>query len=125
MPRPLRDRLVSAVLSGEKVSTTGLSAEGKAEGKGMPSRGERYALIDSAGRATAELEVTDVRVTPLVEVGPRHALDEDEGHRSVAERRTAHERFRPRPPQMPEALDDPGVIVGDTTVVVAERFRAR
>ncbi|TXS43848.1 RNA-binding protein, partial [Streptomyces sp. t39] len=45
-PGPLRDRLVAAVLSGEKVSTTGLLAEYEAEAEELPPVGERSALID-------------------------------------------------------------------------------
>ncbi|SDM53044.1 ASCH domain-containing protein [Streptomyces wuyuanensis] len=112
---------MAAVLSGEKVSTTGLFAEYEAEREDLPGPGERHALIDSVGRATAEPEVTEVRVLPLGEVDSEHALDEGEGHRSVAEWRVAHERFR-HGPQMREALGDPGFTVRRAPVV-AERFR--
>ncbi|MBH0242395.1 RNA-binding protein, partial [Streptomyces cavourensis] len=48
-PGPLRDRLVAAVLSGEKVSTSGLLAEYELEQEELPPVGERSALIDSEG----------------------------------------------------------------------------
>ncbi len=121
-PGPLRDRLVAAVLSGEKVSTTGLLAEYEAEKEELPPVGERSALIDSAGREVAVVELTEVRVLPLGEVDLRHALDEGEGHTSVAEWREAHERFW-HDEEMREALGDPGFTVKDDTLVVAERFR--
>lgn len=121
-PGPLRDRLVAAVLSGEKVSTTGLLAEYEAEAEELPPVGERSALIDSAGREVAVLEVTEVRVLPLGEVDLRHALDEGEGYASVAEWRAGHERFW-HSEEMRDALGDPEFTVDDTTVVVAERFR--
>jgi uncharacterized protein YhfF len=121
-PGPLRDRLVAAVLSGEKVSTTGLLAEYEAEREELPPVGERSALIDSAGREVAVIELTDVRVLPLGEVDLRHALDEGEGHTSVAQWRAAHERFW-HSEEMREALGDEDFTVDDTTLVVAERFR--
>lgn len=120
-PGPLRDLQVSAVLSGEKVSTTGLLAEDEAEGEDLPSPGERDALIESAGRTTAEPEVTEVRVLPLGEVDLRHALDEGEGHRSVAERaRPTHVSGRGADAR---GAGCPRLHRRRTTVVVAERFR--
>ncbi|MER7110375.1 ASCH domain-containing protein [Streptomyces sp. NPDC000229] len=121
-PGPLRDRLVAAVLSGEKVSTTGLLAEYEAENEELPEIGERSALIDSDGREVAVVEVTEVRVLPLGEVDLQHALDEGEGYTSVAEWRAGHEEFW-HGAEMREALGDPDFTVDDTTMLVAERFR--
>ncbi|GAA2519162.1 ASCH domain-containing protein [Streptomyces gobitricini] len=121
-PGPSRDRLVAAVLSGEKTSTTGLLAEYEAEDEELPPVGERSALIDSDGREVAVLELTEVRVLPLGEVDLRHALDEGEGYSSVAGWRAGHERFW-HSAEMREALGDPDFTVDDTTLVVAERFR--
>ncbi|WP_406001787.1 ASCH domain-containing protein [Streptomyces sp. NBC_00829] len=121
-PGPLRDRLVAAVLSGEKVSTTGLLAEYEAEKEELPPVGERSALIDSDGHEVAVVELTEVRVLPLGEVDLRHALDEGEGYVSVSEWRAAHERFW-HSEEMREALGDPGFTVDDSTPVVAERFK--
>ncbi|MFE6665463.1 ASCH domain-containing protein [Streptomyces sp. NPDC057697] len=121
-PGPLRDRLVGAVLAGTKVSTTGLLAEYEAEREELPPVGERSALIDSDGRETAVLELTEVRVLRLGDVDLQHAIDEGEGHTSVAEWRAAHERFW-HGEEMREALGDPGFTVDDDTMVVAERFR--
>ncbi|MFD3975225.1 ASCH domain-containing protein [Streptomyces cyaneofuscatus] len=121
-PGPLRDRLVAAVLSGEKVSTSGLLAEYELEGEELPPVGERSALIDSEGREVAVLEMTEVRVLPLGEVGLQHALDEGEGYRSVAEWRAGHEAFW-HGEEMREAMGDPSFTVDDGTMIVAERFR--
>ncbi|MFI1225351.1 MULTISPECIES: ASCH domain-containing protein [unclassified Streptomyces] len=121
-PGPLRDRLVAAVLSGEKVSTTGLLAEYQLEQEELPPVGERSALIDSDGREVAVLEVTDVRVLPLGAVDLRHALDEGEGYASVAEWRAGHEAFW-HGAEMREAMGDPAFTVNDGTLIVAERFR--
>ncbi|MFD9427851.1 MULTISPECIES: ASCH domain-containing protein [unclassified Streptomyces] len=121
-PGPLRDTLVAAVLSGEKVSTSGLLAEYEAEKEELPPVGERSALIDSQGREVAVVEVTGVRVLSLGEVGLQHALDEGEGYASVAEWRLEHERFW-HSAEMREALGDPEFTVDDDTMIVAERFR--
>ncbi|MFF9509080.1 ASCH domain-containing protein [Streptomyces sp. NPDC014724] len=121
-PGPLRDRLVAAVLAGEKVSTTGLLAEYEAEKEELPPVGERSALIDSDGRETAVLEVTEVRVLRLGDIDLQHAIDEGEGDTSVAEWRAGHEKFW-HSQEMREALGDPEFTVDDDTMVVAERFR--
>lgn len=121
-PGPLRDQLVNAVLSGEKVSTTGLLAEYRAEKEELPPVGERSALIDSDGREIAVVEVVEVRVLRLGDVDLQHALDEGEGYSSVAGWRAAHERFW-HSEEMRAALRDPSFAVDDETMVVAERFR--
>lgn len=121
-PGPLRDRLVAAVLSGAKTSTTGLLPEYEAEGEPLPEAGQRAVLVDSAERPVAVVEVTGVRVVRLADVDLRHALDEGEGYGSVAEWRAAHERFWHSAP-VRDALGDPAYTVDDDTQVVAERFQ--
>ncbi|WP_328539627.1 ASCH domain-containing protein [Streptomyces sp. NBC_00344] len=121
-PGPLRDQLVNAVLSGEKVSTTGLLAEYEAEREELPPVGERSALIDSNGREIAVLEVVEVRVLRLGDVDLQHALDEGEGYATVAEWRAGHERFW-HSEEMRVALGNTEFTVDDETKVVAERFR--
>ncbi|MGW8599678.1 ASCH domain-containing protein [Streptomyces sp. NPDC055893] len=121
-PGPLRDRLVAAVLSGEKTATTGLLVEYEVENEELPEAGERSALIDSDGREVAVVEITEVEVLPLGRADLRLALDEGEGFLSVADWRAAHERFW-HSAEMREGLGDPGFVVDDTTMVVVERFR--
>lgn len=121
-PGPLRDRLVAAVLSGEKVSTSGLLAEYEVEKEDLPPVGERSALIDSRGREVAAVELTEVRVVTLGSVGLQHALDEGEGYTSAAEWRAGHEAFW-HSEEMREALGDPAFTVDDDTKIVVERFR--
>ncbi|MFF4694133.1 ASCH domain-containing protein [Streptomyces chattanoogensis] len=121
-PGPLRDKLVAAVLSGAKTATTGLLAGYEAENEPLPKPGERSALLDSQERRVAVLEITDVQVLPLGEVGLRHAVDEGEGYRSVAQWRAAHERFW-HGAELREFLGDPEFTVCDETSVVTERFR--
>ncbi|MFF2045387.1 ASCH domain-containing protein [Kitasatospora sp. NPDC058170] len=121
-PGPLRDRLVAAILSGAKTSTTGLLAEYRHEGVPLPRVGTRAAVVDSAGRPVAVTEVTAVRVVPLADVDLAHAVDEGEGYTAVADWRAGHEQFW-HSPELRAALGDPGFTVDDSTPVILERFR--
>ncbi|MFF9067607.1 ASCH domain-containing protein [Streptomyces sp. NPDC014891] len=121
-PGPLRDRLVAAVLSGEKTATTGLLVEYEVENEELPEAGERSALIDSDGREVAVVEITEVEVLPLGEAALRLALGEGEGYRSVAEWRAGHESFW-HGEEMREALGDPEFVVDEETVLVVEWFK--
>ncbi|MGP3684985.1 ASCH domain-containing protein [Streptomyces sp. IBSNAI002] len=121
-PGPLRDRLVAAVLSGEKTAPTGLLAGYEAEGEAPPVAGQRTALLDSAGCPVAVLEVTDVRVVRVGEVDLEHAVAEGEGYTTVAEWRSSHERLW-HAPELRELLGDPEFTADDDTPVVTERFR--
>lgn len=121
-PGPLRDLLVAAILDGSKTSTTGLMADYEHEGEQLPDVGSQAVVVDSDDRPVAVIEVTDVRVVPLAQVDLAHALDEGEGHRSVAEWRAGHERFW-HSAEMRAAMDDPEFTVDDETLTVLERFR--
>ncbi|GAA5768142.1 hypothetical protein Aros01_04650 [Streptosporangium roseum] len=121
-PGPLRDALVAAILDGRKTATTGLTAEYEHEGEPLPEIGERSVVVDSADRPVAVIEVTSVRVVSLGEVDTAHAVDEGEGHTTVAQWRAAHEQFW-HGQEMRSALGDATFTVDDTTPVVLERFR--
>ncbi|MER5933146.1 ASCH domain-containing protein [Streptomyces sp. NPDC002054] len=121
-PGPLRDRLVDAVLTGLKTTTTGLLAGYEAEREPLPVVGERHVLVDSAERPVAVLEITEVRVVRLAEVDLTHARDEGEGYASVAEWRASHEEFW-QGAESRAVLGDPSYTVDDDTWVVTERFR--
>jgi uncharacterized protein YhfF len=120
-PGPLRDKLVAAILCGEKTSTTGLLAEYELGGEELPAVGERELVIDSAGAGVAVIETTEVRVLPLSEVDLPHAVDEGEGFTSVAGWRAGHTDFW-QGAELRAALKDPEFTVDDTTMVVATRF---
>lgn len=121
-PGPLRDRLVESILRGEKTSTTSLEVEYEVAGEPLPQIGERSVLVDSQDEPAAILEVTDMRIVPMGEVDLAHARDEGEGHQTLAEWRTAHERFF-QGQQMRTVLNNPDFAVDDETPVVLERFR--
>jgi uncharacterized protein YhfF len=121
-PGPLRDQLVAAILSGAKTSTTGLVIGYEHDNAPLPSVGQLSAVVDSADRRIAAIEVTEVRVLRLADVDLPHVLDEGEGDESVAQWRAGHERFW-HGAEIRAELGDPDYTVNDDTLIVAERFR--
>ena len=67
-PGELRDRLVAAILSGEKTATTGLLIEWELDGEPVPRPRERMAVVDSSEVPVAVIELEDVRVVRLADV---------------------------------------------------------
>jgi uncharacterized protein YhfF len=121
-PGPLRDRLVAAILSGAKTATSGLVLEYERENEPLPEAGLRSAVVDSGGQRVAAIEITEVRVVRLADVDLRHALDEGEGFKSVAEWRAEHEGFW-HSAEVRGELGDPDFTVDDDTQVLVQRFR--
>ena len=121
-PGPRRDRLVAAILAGEKTATTSLVVGYEVEGEPLPRIGDRAAVVDSADAVVAVVETTSVRVVRLADVDLRHAIDEGEGHRTVQAWRADHEAFW-HSDECRRALGDPAFTVDDDTPVVLERFR--
>jgi uncharacterized protein YhfF len=121
-PGPLRDRLVAAILSGAKTSTSSLVLEYERENEPLPKVGQLSAVVDSAGRRVAAIETTDVRVVRLADVDWQHVVDEGEGDESAAQWRAGHEEFWHSAEARAE-LGDPSFTVDDDTLVLAERFR--
>lgn len=121
-PGPLRDRLVAAILSGEKVTTTGLLEEHRREGAVPGAVGQRELVVDSAQRGVAVIELVEVDVRRMGDVDLGFAIDEGEGFTSVAEWRDAHVAFFTSA-EMTAALGDPPVVIDDDTLVVCSRFR--
>lgn len=120
-PGPLRDALVASALSGTKTTTTGLLAEYRSAGESLPAPGLRQSVVNSAGDVVGVVETTAVEVVRLADVPLQHALDEGEGHSSLALWRRVHEQFWCTA-QFREILDDPGFVPDDDTEVVLERF---
>lgn len=93
-PGPLRDKLVSTILSGVKRTTTSLLAEHELEGEDPAAAvGAREVVVDSSGRPVAVTRTTEARVVKLADVTLEHAVAEGEGHASVAAWRADHEGF--------------------------------
>jgi uncharacterized protein YhfF len=121
-PGPLRNKLVTAILAGEKIATAGLLAEYKREFAPLPKVGDRVVVVDSEERPVAVIETTEVRIIRADEVDLQFALDEGEGFTSVADWRAAHEGFW-HSSGMRAVLGEPEFSVTDETLIVAERFR--
>ncbi|GAB2458353.1 uncharacterized protein YhfF [Conyzicola lurida] len=121
-PGPLRDKLVAAILDGSKTSTTSTLVEYSVEDEPLPAVGTRQTVIDSDDKPVAVIETTAVEVVRLADVDLRHAVDEGEGYTTVAEWRTAHDRYWHSEP-MRAYLGDDAFTVDDDTAVVLERFR--
>ena len=121
-PGPLRDRLVAAICSGEKITTSGLLEEHRREGTAPGAVGQRELVVDSAGRGVAVIELVAVDVRRMGDVQLDFAIDEGEGFTSVAEWRQAHVAFFTSP-EMTAALGDPPVAIDDDTLLVCTRFR--
>ena len=123
-PGPLRDKLVAAILRGEKTSTTGLMVDYERDNEELPRAGERSAVVDSDGKPVAVIETTEVRVVPMREIDVEFARDEGEGFETVAHWREAHERFwNGYIDEIRRDLGDPSWSLTDDTLVVAARFR--
>lgn len=121
-PGPLRDKLVAAILSGAKTSTSALVLGYERANEPLPEVGQRSAVVDSEDRRVAVIELTEVRVVRLADVDLQHALDEGEGDESVAQWRAGHETFW-HSAEVRAELGDPGFIVDDDTLVLTQRFR--
>jgi uncharacterized protein YhfF len=113
---------VAAILAGTKTTTTGLLADYELDAEPLPRPGDRQVVIDSAGNPVTLIEITDVRVVRVGDIGLAHALGEGEGYASVAEWRSGHERFW-HSREYRGYRGDPGFTVQDDTLAVAQQFR--
>jgi uncharacterized protein YhfF len=121
-PGPLRDRLVAAILRGEKTSTTGLYEELARTGETLTEVGARALVVDSAGRGVAVIETTAVELRRFGDVDLAFAVDEGEGFETIEAWREAHVRFF-ESAELAAVLGDPPVRIDDDTIVVCERFQ--
>ncbi|MDM4719697.1 ASCH domain-containing protein [Micromonospora sp. WMMA1363] len=121
-PGPLRDQLVAAVLDGTKTSTTGLLQDYEIDGEPLPEVGTRFAVIDSADRTVAVIELVEVRVARIGDIDLDHAWDEGEEYASVAAWRAGHEDYW-HGDDYRGWLGDPTFTIDDDTPAVLERFR--
>jgi uncharacterized protein YhfF len=121
-PGPLRERLVEAVLAGEKTATSSLLRDWELSKEPLPSVGEQQMVVDSHGRPTAIIEIVGVDVIRLGDADERLAFDEGEGFGSVDEWRKAHESFWTEQ-NMPSVQGHGVAALDEDTSVVVERFR--
>jgi uncharacterized protein YhfF len=121
-PGPLRDRLVEAVLAGEKTATSSLLADWEHSQESLPSVGEQQIVVDSDARPVAIIEIVGVEVIALGDADDQLALDEGEGFGCVNEWRAAHERFWTEE-VVPSLKHPETATLDDNAAVVVERFR--
>jgi uncharacterized protein YhfF len=122
-PGPLRDRLLGAILVGEKTATASLRIEYvPSTAEPLPHPGRRAVVVDSDGRPVAVIETTVVDVVRFGDVGSEFARAEGEGFTSVDDWRRGHTRFW-ESDELRAAIGRPDFNVTDDTLVVAERFR--
>lgn len=122
-PGPLRDRLVEAILSGAKRTTTSLLAEHELEGE-EPTPGGLAVVVASDGAPVCVTRTVAAQVVRLGEVTLEHAVAEGEGHRTVEEWREGHERFWRGEDERDwfRSLGAEPPVIDDDTPVVCWRF---
>ncbi|MFP7834623.1 ASCH domain-containing protein [Marisediminicola sp. LYQ134] len=119
-PGPLRDRLLAAIESGAKTTTSSLLVEYEVGDEPVPVPGHRGVAVDSAGEKTLVIETTAVDIVPLRSVSLHHALAEGEGYETVADWRAGHMTFWSSDEMRLEL--GPSHEVTDDSLVVIERF---
>ena len=119
-PGPLRDVLVSAILSGAKTSTSSLLIEYPSGHDLQDQVGTLEAVIDSHENVVCVIRTTEMRVCRLADIDDAHATAEGEGYTDAATWRIEHERFW----NSPEFRESVGRAfeIGDETLVVCQRF---
>ena len=119
----LGDRLLAAVLRGEKTATSSLAVE-YLSGEPLPRVGERLTLIDHGGRSQGVVETTRVTIVPLHLVGDDVAWDEGEGFDDAAQWRQAHVAFWAEVAELVRAdAGDPDWQLREAEPVVVHWFR--
>ena len=119
----LGDRLLAAVLRGEKTATSSLAVEYLC-GDPLPRVGQRLRLVDHDGRAHGVVETTRVTITPLHLVGDDVARAEGEGFVDAAHWRRDHVAFWDRVADFIRAdAGDPEWRLRDAEPVVVHHFR--
>jgi uncharacterized protein YhfF len=119
----LGDRLLAAVLRGDKTATSSLAVE-YLSGDPLPRVGERLTLVDHLGRAHGMVETTRVTIIPLHLVGDDVARDEGECFTDAADWRRAHVSFWAEVADLVRAdAGDPAWQLREAEPVVVQWFR--
>lgn len=123
-PGPMRDRLVAAVLRGDKTATSSLEVFYRIDRMALPRPGDRSTLVGSAGERLGTIELLDARILRLGDVGDDVAIAEGEGFRDAGEWRSAHEHYwEGFVEPVRTFLREPSWQLGEDTPVVVEWFR--
>ena len=119
----LGDRLLAAVLRGEKSATSSLAVE-YLTGDSLPQVGEVLPLVDHGGAILGVVETTRVTIVPLHLIGDDVARDEGEGFADAAEWRRDHVAYWTAITDIVRAgAGDPGWQLRDSEPVVVQWFR--
>lgn len=89
----LANELIELVLHGPKRATAGSVADYESDGEPMPQVGDLEIVTDGQMQPRAVLEITEVRIGPLLSVDAAFAWDEGEGDRSLDYWVEAHTGF--------------------------------
>jgi uncharacterized protein YhfF len=116
-----RDQGIAAIRSGTKTGLTALLEILEHAGEPVPVPGQRFVLVDSAGDPALVIELTEVAVVPVSEVGDGFAHAEGRGYNNAAEWRAAHEELFTSPEVTGYLGFTP--VIHDGTLVVTQRFR--
>ncbi|PSL05906.1 RimJ/RimL family protein N-acetyltransferase [Haloactinopolyspora alba] len=121
----LRDRLVAAVVRGDKTATTSLRVSYDVDDEPLPTPG-LYRLLDRHDETIGVVEVTDVEIRRLGDVDDTVAHAEGEGYPDVAAWRRSHEEFWHSAGDVAAARTRVGGDqLDDDALVVVEWFRWR
>lgn len=119
----LGDRLLAAVLRGEKTATSSLAVE-YLSGDPLPRVGERLTLVDHSGGVHGKVETTRVTITPRHLVGDDVAHDEGEGFADAADWRQDHVCYWAEVTDLVRSeAGDPGWELREAEPVVVHWFR--
>ncbi|MFW0182686.1 ASCH domain-containing protein [Rothia sp. CCM 9417] len=121
-PGPLRDRLVAAILSGQKTATSSLYEEYRRFGEDLPQVGQREIVLDSHQHPVCLTETVAVEVLPVSDMKLDFALAEGEGFTSVDDWWAAHRTFWGSEDYRTH-LGQPEIELDENTLVVCQWFR--
>ena len=122
-PGPLRDKLVAAILSGEKTATASLEIEYRAAGEDPHDQlHRREVVVNSEGTPVCIIENTAVELSEFGAIDDAFAQAEGEGFTTAAQWATAHREFW-ESEEFREETNRPSFTVTSSTVVVCVRFK--
>lgn len=116
-PGELRDKLVAAILRGDKIATASLLEEYQRVEEPLPKIGDIEVVIDSDENPVCVTRVTEVLCEPFGQVTDVHAIAEGEGFNDAEAWKVGHKEFWTSP-EFRADMGEPEVLIDDDTVVV-------
>ncbi|WP_152683732.1 ASCH domain-containing protein [Pseudarthrobacter siccitolerans] len=122
-PGELRDRIIASVLSGKKTATSRLAAIFDLEQKEISKPGDRYEVVDSNGSVAGIIEIDEVRIMPLADVGEDVSSAEGGFFEGIEDWRRVHvQGWQSYAAAIQGATSDPNWSITDDTPVVVRFF---